>query len=537
MSLPKVRYCVCALLLVLAVASVSAADVGQLLARIPGEANALVVIDVEKLMNSPLAKKEGWKQKLADAFENKPVVVLPGTKRVAMASFVDSVSGDSNWEVSVMELDTPPDIKAIAKAEQGYVDTVGEKTAAWSPINAYFVQLEPNIMGVVCPANRQLASRWTRQKQTLGGEFVSAYLRHAATAVDKGTEVLMAMDLEEVTSAPKILRRLREESFDSLQGKDIKLAPLAKMLASIKGLTLHIEVGEDITAKGVIDFGEDTRILGDLAKPLLLEMLGKYGMGLPDFDDWKVVTASNQVTASGKLTSEGFRNLLSVVNPPVPAQYVASAEAQAKPADKDPAKPADKDTAKKPAGKESEKPAGSKADVAKVSQKYYQTVAKILDNLEKNIGKGVKSASLSDSAKWLQRDARRIDRLPILNVDPELAAWGAEVSVRMREVSNVFDVGVMQTRAGLNAIQGNYRDTYVTHGYSGDGALGGNYDDSAEQSAKADADKRAKDAEMRQASQQQKAQSYQAAEQIIQGLRGTRAQMRAKLTERYGIDF
>ena len=149
----------------------------------------------------------------------------------------------------------------------------------------------------------------------------------------------------------------------------------------------------------------------------------------------------------------------------------------------------------------------------------------------------MESASLSDSSRWLQRDARRIDRLPLLNVDPELVAWGVEVSLRLREVSSVFDVGFMQTRAGINAVQGNYRDTYVPHTTGGDGYLGGGDSDADEQSARQRADMKAKSAEMRQAAQQQKAQSYQAAQQIIQTGRGSRAQMRALLTERYRTEF
>ena len=523
MSSHKVRNWIYALLLLLGTASAAVADVRELLGRIPGDANALVIIDVDKMVNSPMGKQEGWKEKLADAYANKPMVVLPGTKRVAMGALLELGTGEPIWEVSVMEIDSVPAIKDIAKAEKGYVDKLGDMPAAWSPIDAYFVQLGSNMFGAVCPANRQFAARWARQKQTLGGEFVSSYLKHAATAADKGTEVLMALDLEDVTSVAKVSRRLRQESFDSLQGKEIDAPAFAKALASIKGLELLIDVGEEATGRGVIDFAEDTKALGDLAKPLLLEMLAKYGMALPEFEDWKVTAASNQITASGKLTAEGLRCLLSVVDPPTPAQLVAATSTPEPPAPKEPAQPSEKKAKEKPAP---EKSASGKASAAKISQKYYQTVAKILDNLEKNIGKGTKSASLADSAGWLQRDARRIDRLPILNVDPDLVAWGSEVSTRLREISRVFDIGVMQTRAGINAVQSGNRGTYV-----------GSVDDGGEQGAQADLDRQTRDAQSRQSAQEQKANAYKAAEQIIQGLRGSRTKMRAMMTERYGIDF
>ncbi len=497
-----------AAVLCLAATAARAAEFRDLLGRVPGEANALVVVDVEKILNSPLGQREGWRTKLSDAYANKPVVVLPGTRRVVMAALLDPGSADSIWEVSIMDVDKPPAIDAVAKAEKGYADTLGDKPAAWSPINAYFVQLDPSVFGAVCPANRQFAARWARQKQTLGGAFVSTYLRLAAAAVDQGTEVVMALDLEDVTSAPKVHRRLRQEPFESLEGKQVDVAALAKLLASIKGLTLRIEVGEDISGKGVIEFGADTAVLGDLAQPLLLELLGKAGMGLPDFENWKVTVRGKNVTAEGKLTSEGFRNLLSVVNPPAPAQLIA---ATAKPA-----APAGQEPGKEPPPKPG---ADQKADVVAATQQYYQTVTKILDNLETKIGTGSKGASLADSANWTGRDARRIDRLPILNVDRDLVAWGGEVSSRLKEIGGIMEVGGIQTRARTSGIQNTntYGDPY--------------YDPSAGERVAGI------DGQRRQAAQEEKVKAYEAAGKIIREMRGSRAKIRAMLTDRYGAEF
>lgn len=499
------------LMLAVAVAPAQSADLRDMLKMIPGEANALVVIDLEKIMNSPISRKEGWKVKLADAYAHKPVVVLPGTRKVVMAALIEPGRADSVWEVSIMDVEKAPKIEEVVKAENGYADTLGDKPAAWSPIDAYFVQLQPNLFGAIAPANRQFASRWCRQKQTLSGAFGSNYLLLAAGAVNQGTEVVMALDLEDVTSVAKIHRRLRQEPFQCLEGKKFDLTAVATTVASIKGLTLRIEVGEDIVGKGTIEFGADTAALGDLTKPLLLELLAKAGMNLPEFADWKVTAQGKAVTAEGKLTSEGFGRLISVVNPPVPSQLIASTAA-----------PSATETTTPPSGQPGAKPADA-ASPAVASQKYYQSIAKILDNLERNIGTGSDAASLADSAGWMRRDARRIDRLPILNVDKDLVAWGNEVSAKLKEVGGILEMGGMQTRASSAGAQSTY---------SFDASYG-----SWDYTQQASSEQIQLDGARRAAAQQQKAASYQLAADAMQSVRGSRAKIRALMTERYGVEF
>ena len=49
------------------------ADVGNLLDRVPGDANVIVVIDVQRVMKCPMAHREGWAEKRA-ATRAMPVV-------------------------------------------------------------------------------------------------------------------------------------------------------------------------------------------------------------------------------------------------------------------------------------------------------------------------------------------------------------------------------------------------------------------------------------------------------------------------------
>ena len=140
------------------------------------------------------------------------------------------------------------------------------------------------------------------------------------------------------------------------------------------------------------------------------------------------------------------------------------------------------------------------------------------------MGTGRKAASLADSATWTERDARRIERLPILNVDPDLLNWGAEVATALRDVAQVFKVGGLQTIARTSGLTvGGVHVSYDS--YSG-------YADSAGRS-----NIRYTVGQRRQAAFEEKAAATQAAGEIVAALRGSLSRIRMEMTRRYQIEF
>jgi hypothetical protein len=490
-----------AVLVSLVLAAPALADVKDLLGRVPGEANAIIIVDVDKLLASPLALKEGWAKKRAARYADEPLLVPPQTATLVLASALDLNSMQANWEVAVMELKTEVPLKDLARGEGGYLDKLGDKPAVRSPLNAFYVQLKPQVLGTVAPANRQLAARWARQKHVVGGAFLSDYLQSAA-GQSGNTMVLMAIDLQDVTSPSQIKTRLQHDPLTSLE-KAGDLAKLIETVASVKGLTLTIDVTDSINGKGVIDFGQDAAPLADVAGPLLLEILARAGAAIPDLADWQFAVKRNQMTFSGKLSREGFRNLLSLIEPPAPVAVAAA-----------PAEPAPVKAAAPPPAAED-----GKARTIAASQEYFKTVSKILDKFHERVGTGSKSASLADIATWLQRDARRIERLPLVDVDPDLVAFGVAVAARMKQASQVTNVGSMELRArtsGVSVNSSSYDD----------------YDDDGVSMAQVE-----RAGELRQAALEEKASTLQEANAILNELTGALGEVRAKLTQRYGVEF
>lgn len=408
-----------------------------------------------------------------------------------------------------MELDAAPAVAAIANAEQGIVDSVGEKSAAWSPMNAYFVQLEPQILGTVAPANRQFAARWARKKHTLGGAFLSSYLRAAATTLESGTEFALAMDLEDVVNPRRALARIKAGEFPSLVGnEELDANAIAKLAATLKGITIRVDIAEEAAAKCSVDFGEDASALTAVGKALFLDVLARVGAKLDDAEGWTASVKRNSLVLEGKLSSAGLRQLFSLIEPPAPALVRASRSTS-------PPHPPEPPAA---AGGTPPPPAAA-AEVPKVkaSQEYFKTVDGILDRLAKSMGTGAKNVGLAEGATWMQRDARRISRLPIVGVDPELVRWAADVSTRLRDASQPLVSGRLQGGAQTAGIVGSF--SYNEYDSSNDNEMA------------------RVEGERRRAALEQRATSVEAAAGIVRELLISRDQVRIAMVEKYKVEF
>src|SRR4051812_36315319 len=145
--------------------------------RLPAASNAIVAINVSKVLESPYAKREHWGSNAADAWAKQPVMIPPGALRLVMAASVRSSTMESYWGMSLIQLEKMPSLKALADAEGGHIDRVWDKDAAYSPINAYFVPIEPTVLASITPADRSEISRWVRQPVKPEGSVTSEYIR------------------------------------------------------------------------------------------------------------------------------------------------------------------------------------------------------------------------------------------------------------------------------------------------------------------------------------------------------------------------
>lgn len=487
----RIRTVAPAVALAAALTSISAAaDFTALANRVPGEANVIVLVDLEKILAAPLAQKEGWAAKVSDAYADGPLLTPPGTKKLALAALLDPTTTNTVWEVGVIELGAPLTAESIARAERGLVDRIADKPAVWSPVNAYFIQLDANLLGTVAPANRQFASRWIRKKNTLEGAFASDYLRSAVRSA--AAPFVIAIDLEDAASAGRAALRIQAGEFESLKARKADAAKIAAVIGGLKGITLTVNVADTITGAATIQFSADPTSLTDVAKALVQEVLSESGAQIADFKNWQVRADKNALVFEGALSGEGLRRLFSICNPPSPITAPAAA---APAADGGDAKPAPGDT-------------------AKASQEYFRAVRKIIEKLQKQMD----TASLADASAWYSRDARRIDRLPVDNVDPDLVAWGNMVSSTLTDASREFEFGRANVRA---------RVAGVSSTYSGETTDGG----------QATTDLINEQNQRKQAASEERGKAIDAVNAMMRNVTTEMSKIRKTMVERYKVDF
>ena len=151
----------------------------ELLRRVPESANTLIMIDVERMLMSPIAMKEKWRDKANSSEESRSTSRSTRSATCSRRSSTSSRDFENLWDVALIETISPVSLPYLSKMEGGYLDKVEGQQVAYSPRNAFFVSLKPTILGVSFPANRQDLGRWLRSVQKRNEPQVSEYLPDA----------------------------------------------------------------------------------------------------------------------------------------------------------------------------------------------------------------------------------------------------------------------------------------------------------------------------------------------------------------------
>ena len=413
------------------VTSLFAAD--ELIQRIPAGANALMVIDVTALESTPMAQAQGWAKKHEAAFVERPLMLPPEATRIVVGSQLN-FAGEMNveWQVAAMDLVEPLSMRSIARAEGGYLDKIAGADCVWVPSDAYFVSLEAKQLGVVFPANRQLVSRWT---QNSAGAMSSGYLLVAGKQVDRTNQIVMAVDLKDVPQPHRLRERL--QASPALKAVAPKLDAIEKLILGVQGLTLRIAIAQ--SAKGTlrVDFNDSPSVLGAQAKPLVLEAIDNFGASLPGLDQWTAKTESKSIVLEGTFTTDALRRVFSLLELPSTKFSTLKNDLPDTPS------PATPDA----------KAAASKA--------YFKGVSVLIEDLRKTLGD-----TRDNHAVWMERYGRKVDAMPVLNVDDDLLAWGARVGETFRVMALAERSSGIKSGVRKSSVYGNYQYGYDSNGYT-----------------------------------------------------------------------
>ncbi len=124
--------------------------------KVPEGANALVAINVEQILQSDFARSRGSRQKLADAFAERSILIPPDATQFVMAAQFDLEHFTQLWAAAVMGLKTPLDFNRVAIATHRTVETISGMEAIGST-KVFALNLGDKLLGLLSPSNRQQA--------------------------------------------------------------------------------------------------------------------------------------------------------------------------------------------------------------------------------------------------------------------------------------------------------------------------------------------------------------------------------------------
>jgi hypothetical protein len=370
-------------------ASGLAAELDPLVA-VPGSCNAVAVVHMRALVNSPMGKKGKWFEEARRAYAEGLLSGPPWVKQIVQATTVASPTRSNPVTYSIYVMDRPSFIGDIAKHELAPVEKIAGHGAVASPRNVYFVQLAPGLVGAVQPANREAISGWVRALDEKQSVPIAAGLGDALRSRD-GEQVIVVVNLKGMLNSRYVLNWL--VGTPKLRATD-DLEMLAKVLSSLKTARLAVRVSDGIVASLNLAFDSPVGKHKQAIEKAVAQWLDDAGARPQLLAAAKTTVSGHSLTFEVPLDVVGLRRLLSLVQSP----HVPPREAL---------------------GEEVRRPN------AVASAAYYDKVCDLLNSL---LHKNADATEYEKTALWHERFARKIEGLSTTGVDPGLVRWGRDVS-------------------------------------------------------------------------------------------------------------
>jgi len=503
------------------VAGVSRAQFDAMVKHVPDSANTLVLVNAAKLFASPVAQRQGWQANRQQRFAAGLTAIPPQAGAVAIATQLDLEAMRPVWEVGVVEFDSPVLLATIARQLGGVLDMVTGLQAVRLPDNSFIVELSPRLRGAMVPANRQQVARWLGESDG----HLSPYLQQAVRFAENQSEIIIALDLTESVTADEVAHRMganMDVYQDILRQSPLEPKDLAELLASIKGVMLGVTFRDEVYGKIRVDFGSDASKLAPIAKPLLLAVIGHQGAMIDDFADWTAAVEGTQVTLGGKLSASGVMRLSSLVELPTQGLHRQTEQPTTQ-----------------------EAPANEPKTMLQATQEYFQATENLMRDLRSHKGE---AKTIGTIGMWFENYARKIERLPMLNVDKEMLDYGVYLANQLRNASMAIKGAGIRTRpeemAASSAAGGggfSFGGGYGVSAYGSSAdyvmarAAGNSPEMAAFNTFKAEA--RQEQAARLQVRANEKAQAATSVQGIMAQIATATTQVRRDMTEKYQVNF
>jgi hypothetical protein len=412
-----------ALILILVPAVASAAeDWLAMLDKLPEAANAVMLADVQALR--AYAERRGKADAAgSQAIRDLSAELTPDVQKLAVGAIVDFDRLEPLWELGMFEMQSLPSAGVLARLERGYVDELAGKPVVWSPRGLYYSPLSDHLLATAWPANRQFMTRWLAHMDD-ADRPLSPYLAKAVRFVSSDVPVVVALDFQNVVAVGPAQKKLAGAK--ALAESPGAAAEIAKLLGGLQGLVFAAEVKEGVRGTIRLDFDRPPTALVQVGKPLVLEVLERRGAMLPDLENWTPRVAGNSFSLTGPLGPGSLPTLLGFLATPSSVGALEDAAGQ---------------------GQAASSSASSADKMLAATKKHFDSVNRIVRDV-----RNFKCKTFGEKALWNDRQARKIDNLPTLDVDDEMIAFGEQVSGLLRGAG--VDIRGANISAGMQKSRG-----------------------------------------------------------------------------------
>lgn len=374
----------------------------ELLSRVPTSANAVALVDVEGLFKSKLGLKQNWSRRYYTDYASGLVAFPPSVQTAVLAAKIDAESISAEWELGLVRLKQPFNMKKLAEKESASLEKLEGHSLVAGERRANFLELRPQTLAVTNHQNRQDVARWLRTTRDRTQPAISEYLLEALTGTDAKGHYRLALDLQDVLPLEEVKLRLQNSAV--LKDEKFDLDELAKLITSLRGLQIHVEVGETIEGSVRIDFANATGPFAHLLPKLALSAFAKNGVSIDELPDAKAQVGAMSLTFESTLSEVSLRRIISFIQPSVGRLDDGSTSSES----------------------------SAKTTEQAASQRFYAAIQTQLSDLEKQARK---AKNYSSSAHWFETAAKNINQLPSRDVDADLLNYSASISTKLRAIA------------------------------------------------------------------------------------------------------
>jgi hypothetical protein len=363
----------------------SLSNAQDMLRWVPADSNAVAHVRVSELLNSPFGRQRKWLTEYREAYAAGLLAAPPTVQEFIRATEYRPHARDEEPIYTIFSMRGDVSMNDIAQHELSRAERIADTFAVHSQRGAYFARLGNRLLGSLEPADRQLLARWLRSAAPEGKNNLSDYIREVL-ASEKDGQVVLAIDLTDMADAEYLAKWLALSP--AVKAQKVEIEALAEQFASLHGVRLVVTVNDDIVAR--------------LMKDIVGEWIDNSGAHVESIATADAKVDGKTFTLSSQMSEQGFRRVLSLIQTQHPNEPATDPQQ------------------------------AQQANVV-ASKRYYDAVVAAVRDLE---FQNRRATDYEKTALWHENHAARIENLSTIGVDPELVAWGYNLSQQLRALAN-----------------------------------------------------------------------------------------------------